>query len=114
MGVSLAGSSDAPIAPFNPLAGMAAAVTRRTEGGMIHQAGEAITSLEALRLWTTGAALAANRAGECGVLRPGARADVVVLSGNPLTTLAARLETLRVERTILGGRTVFTAAPHQP
>lgn len=108
-GVALAGSSDAPIAPYNPLHGMAAAVTRRTESGLTHQAGQAITPLEALRLWTTGAALAANLPGEIGVLRPGARADVAVLSENPLTTPPESFDRIRVERTVLGGRTVFSA-----
>jgi predicted amidohydrolase YtcJ len=106
-GVILAGSSDAPIAPYRPLAGMQAAMTRRTASGRIHQGDQAITPLEALRLWTTGGAHAANRPGEIGVLRPGARADCVVLSANPLATPPERFETIRVEHTILGGTTVY-------
>ena len=86
---------------------MQAAITRRTAGGMIHQGDQAITPLEALRLWTTGSALAANLPGEIGVLRPGVRADLVVLSANPLDTPPAAFDTLHVERTILGGTTVF-------
>ncbi|HEY7779304.1 MAG TPA: amidohydrolase [Ktedonobacterales bacterium] len=108
-GVSLAGSSDAPVAPFNPLAGMRAAVTRRTNAGHLHQPDQAITPLEALRLWTTGAALAANRAGELGVLRAGARADLVVLDADPLRTPPERLDGIRVLRTIAGGKTVYVA-----
>lgn len=108
-GVPLAGSSDAPVAPFSPLAGMRAAVTRRTAAGHLHQPEQAITPLEALRLWTTGAALAANRSGELGVLRPGARADLVVLDADPLQTPPERLDTIRVVRTISGGKPVYTA-----
>lgn len=108
-GVTLAGSSDAPIADYAPLRGMEAAITRRTKGGLVHQPEQRITPLEALRLWTVGAALAANMEGEIGVLRPGARADVVVHSRNPLTTPSELFGTIRVERTILGGRTVFSA-----
>ena len=92
-GITLAGSSDAPIAPYSPLAGMQAAITRRTAGGLIHQGDQAITPLEALRLWTTGGALAANLPGEIGVLRPGARADLVVLSANPLDTPPGAFDT---------------------
>lgn len=106
-GIALAGSSDAPIAPFSPLTGMQAAITRRTAGGWTHQPDQAITPMEALRLWTTGGALAANLPGEIGVLTPGARADLVVLSANPLATPAERFDTIRVERTLLGGTTVF-------
>jgi predicted amidohydrolase YtcJ len=108
-GIPLAGSSDAPIAPYSPLAGMRAAITRRTANGLTHQADQAITPLEALRLWTTGGALAANLPGEIGVLCAGARADLVILSANPLETPPEALDTIRVERTILGGKTVYDA-----
>jgi predicted amidohydrolase YtcJ len=107
-GVTLAGSSDAPIASYAPLAGMVAAVTRRTARGAIHEGEQSIGHLEALRLWTTGSALAVNLEHEIGVLKPGARGDLVVLSENPLTVPAERLGHIRVERTILAGRTVFS------
>jgi predicted amidohydrolase YtcJ len=106
-GVTLAGSSDAPIAPYAPLLGMAAAVTRRTASGLIHQEEQRVTPLEALRMWTTGAARAAYAEGEMGVLRTGARADVVVLSANPLEADPRDLVRIRVERTIIGGKTVY-------
>jgi predicted amidohydrolase YtcJ len=110
-GVTLAGSSDAPIAPYSPLSGMEAAITRRTRGGLTHQAEQAITPLEALHMWTVGAAAAANLSGEIGVLRSGARADVAVLSANPLTASRESLGRIRVERTLLAGRTVFSISP---
>ena len=107
-GVTLAGSSDAPIASYAPLAGMAAAVTRRTARGAIHEGEQSISALEALRLWTTGSALAVNLEHEIGVLKPGARGDLAILSENPLIVPADRLGHIRVERTILAGRTVFS------
>jgi predicted amidohydrolase YtcJ len=88
---------------------MAAAIARRTASGLRHQLEQAITPLEALRLWTTGAARAANLPGEIGGLRPSARADVVVLSQNPLTAPPDSFDRIRVEQTLLGGRTVFSA-----
>jgi predicted amidohydrolase YtcJ len=108
-GVPLSGSSDAPVAPYSPLEGMRAAITRRTAAGYLHQPSEAITAEEALRLWTTGSARAANAAREIGVLQAGARADVVILSANPLATSPERFDRIRVERTLLGGRTVYAA-----
>lgn len=108
-GVTLAGSSDAPVAPYRPLLGMQAAVTRQTLGGLVHQGDQAISPLEALQLWTTGAAAAINRAGELGMLRVGARGDLVVLSRDPLRTPPDALGQIRVERTVIGGRTVFSA-----
>lgn len=106
-GIALAGSSDAPIAPYRPLAGMRAAITRRTANGLIHQPDQAITPLEALRLWTTGGALAANLPGEIGVLRAGAQADLAVLSANPLDMPPDAFDTIQIERTVLGGTTVY-------
>jgi predicted amidohydrolase YtcJ len=105
--VPLAGSSDAPIAPYAPLAGMQAAVTRRTAEGLPLQPEQAITPLEALHLWTTGAAAAANRGGDLGVLRPGARADLVVLAASPLTVDPDQIGSIQIERTIVGGKTVY-------
>ncbi len=109
-GVALAGSSDAPVAPYAPLRGMHAAVTRRTDAGLQHQPDQAITPWEALHLWTGGAALATHQEGQRGVLRPGAAADLVVLSHNPLATPPERFDTIRVEQTVIGGATVFEAA----
>jgi predicted amidohydrolase YtcJ len=58
-------------------------------------------------LLDAGISLAGNLSGEIGVLRPGARADLVVLSAYPLDTPPASFDCIRVERTILGGATVF-------
>ena len=58
-------------------------------------------------MWTTGAARAAYTEGEIGVLRAGARADVVVLSANPLEADPREVVCIRVERTIIGGKTVY-------
>ena len=52
-------------------------------------------------------ARAAYAEGEMGVLRAGARADLVVLSANPLETDPRDLVRIRVERTIIGGKTVY-------
>jgi len=107
-GVTLAGSSDAPVAPYQPLLGMQAAVTRRTHGGLVHQNEQAITPLEALGLWTTGSAVAANQEGKMGVIRPGANADLVVLSGNPLETPPEKIGSIAVDRTMIAGKSVFS------
>lgn len=107
-GLDLAGSSDSPVASSSPLQGMHAAVTRRTDGGTVHQADEAISPLEALRLWTTGAALAVDKPAEIGKIRPGARADLVILSDNPLETPPEAFPRIRVVRTLVAGRTVFS------
>jgi predicted amidohydrolase YtcJ len=70
-GIPLAGSSDSPVEPPHPLWGMAAAVDRH---GI--SVDEALTALQALRLFTDGAAAAL---GEPRPLASGSPADFVVL-----------------------------------
>jgi imidazolonepropionase-like amidohydrolase len=62
-------------------------------GFSLHEELETIQSLgfspqETLRTATTEAAVAMRRAGELGAIVPGARADVVLLSADPLATVA--------------------------
>jgi predicted amidohydrolase YtcJ len=106
-GITLAGSSDAPMAPYAPLHGMAAAMNRRTAAGLVLQREQAITPREALRMWTAGGAAAAYKEGEIGIVRAGARADLILLSDNPLGTPPAQMARIRVLHTMIGGITVF-------
>lgn len=76
-GVPLAGSSDAPIEDTDVLAAIDAAVDRR---GFADD--QALTPVEALAMYTTGASAARQAEGRLGVLAEGARADLVVLSGD--------------------------------
>ena len=97
-GVALAGSSDAPIERTNVLRAMAAAVHR---GGQADD--QAISRAEALALFTTGASRARGTEDEVGALRPGLRADVVVLDADP-TDAATDLDAVRVLATTVAGR----------
>ncbi len=81
-GVRLAAGSDAPVVPPDPLHAMTAAVLRQTISGAALP-GRLLPPLDALALHTTGAAFAARAEGEIGNIRPGMRADLVVLSGEP-------------------------------
>jgi hypothetical protein len=78
-GMRVAGSSDAPIESPEVLAAMSCAVDRLGVGS-----DQAITPAEALALYTTSAAWVRRVEGDTGAVAPGARADLVVLSGDPL------------------------------
>ena len=83
-GLTVAGSSDAPVISAAPLLGLRDAVIRRTAAGQVLGPGERLTARDALALYTTQAAAAMHRDSEIGSLEPGKRADFVVLADNPL------------------------------
>jgi len=109
-GATLAGGSDAPIEPLSPLAGAYAAVTRQDAAGNPRggfRPEERLTIREALDLYTRGAAYAAFEEGERGSLRPGALADLVVLSADPFRAAPKELLEITVDYTILDGAVVY-------
>jgi predicted amidohydrolase YtcJ len=107
-GVTVALSSDAPVVENdNPLAGITAAVTRRDRAGQPLVPEQAITAAEALDAYTRGGAIAVGLADVLGTIAPGCRADLAVLSGNPLTTPPDALSSLTVDLTLLDGRIVY-------
>jgi hypothetical protein len=99
-GVPLAAGSDAPVAPPGVLPGLAGAVRRRSSGGAVVGSNQAIPADEALAMHTRAAAYAAFEEGERGSLRAGKRADLVLLSGDPLS---GEFDALSVEMTVVGG-----------
>jgi predicted amidohydrolase YtcJ len=105
-GITVAGSSDAPVITADPLLGIRDAILRRTGRGRVLGPAERLTAREALALYTTKAAFAARREGEIGSLEPGKLADFVVLDENPLAANAEQIADIGVLATVLGGTPV--------
>ena len=83
-GVPVAFGSDAPVEMPEPLAELAAAVTRRSsEGGLVGSPMEAVATEESFRIAIRGGAHAAGAGTSLGALRPGMAADLVLLDGDP-------------------------------
>lgn len=99
-GVRVAGSSDAPVTNFDPLVAMRRAVDRRSVTGRPLQIDEAVGPGQALAMYTREAAYVSGCLDQTGTLEPGKRADIVVLSKDPLVAL----EDTVVERTIVAGQ----------
>jgi predicted amidohydrolase YtcJ len=109
-GARLAFGSDWMVAPPSPLAGIHAAVTRRTLDGRNPEGWvprQKITVEEALRAYTVDAAYAQFAEDRKGTLGAGKLADFVVLDRDPTRIPAAEIGEARVMATVVGGEAVF-------
>jgi predicted amidohydrolase YtcJ len=107
-GVTLAFSSDSPCYALSPLWQIWCAVFRRTASGRTLDDGQAVSASEALDAYTrAGGDAIFDPAG--GSLRPGRRADFVILSADPRTVPLESWPSLTVEETYLNGRRASTS-----
>jgi hypothetical protein len=104
-GVTLAGSSDAPLESPDVLAGIAAAVTRHG-----FEPAQAVTAAEAVAMYTRGGAVAQQREHLTGSLVEGHRADMVVLSHDPTAVAPDRITDIEVRLTVIGGGVVHAGS----
>lgn len=113
-GVVIPGGSDFPVEAPDPLAAYRAAVSRQDDrgwpaGGWYPE--QCMTREEALRHITVWPAFAAFREQDLGPLRPGRRADLVVLSGDLRRLHIRELARVRVLWTLFDGRVVYGPRP---
>jgi hypothetical protein len=105
--VNIAGSSDCPIAPINPLVGIYAATSRTADSGERILPEERLTPEEALKMYTEVAAMASFEEKDKGTISPGKLADLVVLNGDPTKLPIDDIKDIKVEMTILDGEVVW-------
>jgi predicted amidohydrolase YtcJ len=96
--------SDFPISDPNPMPGIYAAVTRRTEGNQKLIPEQGIRVSNAIRMQTLSAAAAAFEEDFKGSITPGKAADLVMLSADPFTVPVEELRDIGVIMTMIGGR----------
>ena len=104
-GITVAGSSDAPIEAPDVIAALDYAVNR---GGFHPEQG--LTVADALAMYTRNAAFLQFDEDEKGSLEVGKRADLVILDRDPHALDPADIGTLRVCATMIGGRMVHDEA----
>lgn len=102
-GANLLFGSDAPVAPLDPWAAMAAAVFRTRDGREPWQAHQSLDAATALAASTRGGSAAA------ALVEPGARADLAVVAHDPLAASEAQLRGMTVGATLLAGRLTHVA-----
>lgn len=110
--VPLAFGSDFPVEQVNPMLGLYAAVTRQDlngqpPGGWLPD--QRVSRLQALAGFTRGAAYAAFMENEVGALKPGMRADFVVLDGDLMTVAPRQIANLKPLSTWVDGKAVYRA-----
>jgi predicted amidohydrolase YtcJ len=108
-GTHLAFGSDAPVAPFNPMLGIYAAVTRQDEqgkpdGGWYPE--EQLSVAEAIHGYTKGPAYVAGKQQFQGSITPGKWGDIILLSHDLFTLPAADIPQTTVALTIFAGQVV--------
>ncbi len=113
-GVPLAGTSDSPIADFNPWVGMYAAVARKSITGRQFDRSESVSVEAAIRSYTIGGATALGLQHHRGSIEPGKVADLVVVDRDPLAIDVDALRDVVVLRTMVDGRWVFERSSEQP
>ena len=109
-GVPLAFGTDYPVEPITPFRGVYAAVTRMNEAGaMSFHPEQKLTIWQTLYAYTQGSAFAEFADQWKGQLAPGFVADFVVLDRDLTAIPPHQILETRVLRTVVGGRTVYSA-----
>ncbi|WP_408006875.1 amidohydrolase [Pseudalkalibacillus sp. A8] len=106
-GIVAPGNSDLPVNDGNPWLGVYGAVTRKSSSGQVLDDSQNISVWDALKAYTRDAAYSSFEEQAIGVIKPMAKADLMVISDNPLKVDVEKLIDMKVERTYLEGRLVY-------
>lgn len=110
-GARLAGGSDFPVEPPEPLYGLHAAVTRQDRDGQPRDgwySDQGLSIDEALRIFTIDAAYAARQEKNLGSLEPGKRADFVLLDRNIFNISPQDIWQVAIRETWVNGVCVYS------
>jgi len=100
--IVVAGSSDCPVEPIDPLKGIWAAVTRP-----FLPKNEKLTVEEAIEIYTRGGAYASFEEDEKGTIEEGKLADLVVLSEDPTKIDSEKIKEIAVDMVVVDGKIVY-------
>ncbi|WP_085507071.1 amidohydrolase [Thalassobacillus devorans] len=107
-GIKAPGNSDLPVTDGNPWPGIYTLVTRKTASGQVIGAEEKLSVWDALKAYTTDAAYSSCEEEILGVIKPGAKADLMVLSHNPLEVEAEQLLEMEAVSTYTDGKLIYS------
>ncbi len=101
---------DTPVVPIDSRLQLWSPVARETSSGALLGPDERISAEQSLRAMTSDAAWQVHLEDQIGSIERGKKADLVVLSADPLDP-ETDLRAIDVERTVVGGVTVYEASP---
>ncbi|MDQ0338689.1 putative amidohydrolase YtcJ [Caldalkalibacillus uzonensis] len=108
-GIIAAGSSDCPVTDYNPLMGIFSAVNRVTQSGVKAGENQAVSVMEAIRMYTWNGAYASFDEHIKGSIEPGKLADLVVLHQPILDVPPEEIKDVGVDMTMVDGEIVYHA-----
>jgi predicted amidohydrolase YtcJ len=105
------GTDSTNVSALDPWLSLFYMTTGRNVAGMLTNEAQRISRVEALRLYTEGAAWFSFDDRQVGSFTEGKYADLAVLSEDYLTVPEAGIRKIQSVLTLLGGKTVHAAAP---
>ena len=109
-GITFALHNDTPVTPISPLMDVFSAVNRLTSSGKVLGPDQRISVMEALRGVTINGAFMQRLEDKIGSLEKGKQADLVILDKDPTAVAPEAIKDIKVEETIVGGKTVYRRA----
>lgn len=100
-------NSDLPVVSADPFKSIYSMVTRKTNQGTILGPNQKVTIMDALKAYTNFAAYSSFEEEELGIIKTGAKADLIILSDNPLEVEEENLKDLYVKQTYIEGELVY-------
>ena len=108
MGITATNHTDFVITPLDQMFLLWSAVTRTTRSGKVLGPEERLTPHQGLQAITVNAAYQHRLEDRKGTLVAGKLADLVILDRNPLVVAPDSIKSIRVVRTIKGGKTIYS------
>ena len=108
MGIIAGGNCDYPITDGNPIVQIYQAVARKTRSGLEYSQMEAISVMDAIRVYTWNGAYLGKEEHNKGSIEPGKLADLIVLDQDILETPVEEIPEIKVLLTVVGGKNVYT------
>ena len=106
-GVKIGIGSDSPVIPINPMYSIYSAITRKTASGNVLNVKEAVSVEDIIEMYTLGSAYAGNEDKIKGSIKPGHKADLIVLDSDPTVVDYELIKSIKNVMTIVSGEVLW-------